>query len=183
MIEAGVLKQHHGVDSEFIEYRLLGNLPNGKKERDHKDFELKCGLPGEITLADLSTDYNKSLFVYTHAFNKCKSLVYIPRKKVNGEMVFDGFYHIDESSWYSILDKLETDWKTIIEYIESNSGIENLKKTSSGNYAKTNYLKLFRCPDRISKKGKKVKPTLRLKISTPTLKMLKENAKGKCKIV
>ena len=75
LIEQKILKKHHGVNGEYAEYRILNKLPNGEKGADHPDFELKSTKYGsEITLADLSSDYFKSYFTETHAYEKCKSM-------------------------------------------------------------------------------------------------------------
>jgi hypothetical protein len=176
LIESGILKRHNGVNGEYIEYRLLQNSPNGKRERDHPEFELKTGRIGsQITLADVSDDYHKDSFFDTHAFNKCKSMVFIPRDVVDGKQVFCGFYHIDESKWESVQPDLENDFKLIREYILEH-GMENLKRIACSNFVKeTKYLVLYRCGDRIGHDGKLKKPAVRWKMKWTLMKQLMSN--------
>lgn len=166
LVTEGILKQHNGMVSEYLEYRLLNNVPNGERKADHPEFELKSTrYDAQITLADLSDDYLKESFRDTHIYQKCKSMVYIPQNAINGQKVFCGFYHITSRAWESVMDVLEKDWKDIREYIVEH-GIENLKKAASSNFVKTTtYIQLFRCKDRISTKtGRLRKPALRIKI-------------------
>lgn len=173
LIEQKILKKHHGVIGEYVEYRILNNLPNGVKGSDHPEFELKSTRYGsEITLSDLSFDYLKSSFKETHAYDKCKSMVYIPWKRVNGKKTFIDFHHIKMESWQQILHLLENDFQSIIEYVHE-YGIDDLRSRSSSNYASTKYLRLYRCKDRFSE-GRQtiVKPSLRLKITFRAFRMM-----------
>lgn len=173
LIDQEVLKQHHGVVGEYGEFRLLNKLPNGKKERDHPDFELKITRYfAQIVLADLSDDHLKASFMDTHAFEKCSDMVYIPWKRIDGHKVFADFNFITKSDWMRIMPILQTEWEIICAYIRKH-GIEALKTRSSSNFAGTKYLHLFRCRDRFSEsKGGMVYPCIRLKITWRTLMML-----------
>ena len=177
LYDSGILKHHNGSVGEYIEYRLLGNLPNGKRGADHPEFELKNTRFGtQMTLADLSDDYLCETFRETHIYDKCKNVVYVPWDVINGEKVFCGFYHIKESSWQTFMNELETDWQLIKDYIDDN-GLECLKTKASSNFVKeTKHLQLFRCRDRISTKtGRLRKPALRIKIRWSLMKSLIEN--------
>ena len=173
LIEQKILKKHHGVNGEYAEYRILNKLPNGEKGADHPDFELKSTKYGsEITLADLSSDYFKSYFTETHAYEKCKSMVYVPWKRVNGKKTFIDFHHVTRESWHRIIHLLETDFHNIVKYVHKH-GVDDLRSRSSSNYATTKYLRLYRCKDRFSEsKQTIVKPALRLKITFKTFRML-----------
>lgn len=177
LIEQKILKKHHGVIGEYAEYRILNNLPNGEKGADHPEFELKSTRYGaEITLSDLSSDYLKSSFKETHAYEKCKSMVYIPWKRVNGKKTFIDFHHIKMEAWQKILQLLESDFQSIVEYIQK-YGIDDLRSRSSSNYASTKYLRLYRCKDRFSEsKQTIVRPALRLKITFKAFRMLLEGS-------
>lgn len=173
LIKNDILKNHHGVNGEYIEYRILNKLPNGKKGSDHPEFELKTTRHGsQITLSDLSYDYLKSSFKETQAYEKCKSMVYIPWDVIDGKKTFINFYHISMDDWYNIMSLLEIDFANILTYINQ-YGIEDLRNRSSSNFASTKYLQLYRCKDRFSEsKQTMVKPRLRLKITYKLFRML-----------
>jgi hypothetical protein len=163
-LESKVLKKHNGTISEYIELRLLNNLPNGARQSDHPHFELKSTrLGAQITLANLSDDYLKTDFKETHIYKKCRSMVYIPQKMVDGEKVFCGFYHITEEAWESVMEKLQHDWKMIVEYIKR-VGIDHVRNVPSSNFAKTHNIQLYRGNNRIGSDGKLRKLAPRIKI-------------------
>lgn len=163
-IDRGVLKVHHGVVSEYLELRMLNQLPNSDKKPDHPLFELKSTRWGaQVTLANFSDDYLQPDFKKTHIYKKCKSMVYVPQEWIDGEKVFSGFYHITADAWASIMDKLEENWNRIYE-LANRIGIENLKQMTSSNFANTEFLQLYRCNDRIDSEGKLKRQYLRVKI-------------------
>lgn len=174
--DEGILKKHNGGIGHYMEYRLLCNLPNSKSESDHPEFELKVGKYGsQITWASLADNYLIENFMDTKLYKKCKSLVFIPWKKIDGEKKFIGFHHIRESDWQKYLHDFENDWNLIKEYIDV-FGIDHVKQVANSNFVPdTKYLKLYRCRDRIDEDGNLKKPGPRIRVPFSLIREIIEN--------